>query len=303
MASLQNNKSNNSLQSDDDTDIIHILDITNGSFPERILDHIESSDTIEFRTDSKHEYDIFQVYKDGNNYYRINNGLELLNIHSNTPESKRRILLSFALNHPKMELYFCIIPSSQHGTFLTSHKCPKENCEKNCLILHKNEMKFSFNDNQESQKVVLHKGDTIELEWTSKHHTAYRIEENRYCPISGGLYKVDPTSDILTNRPVSKGKFRKTFNEYGTSFLFRLTETNQIHDIIICIIKEKYQIKYIEITDTNIQPNIISIEQNHSIIFEWNTQEKQTIAQINPFLMDNVKQQSIEVCILEKFIK
>ncbi len=64
MASLQNNKLNNSLQSDDNTDIIHILDITNGSFPERILDHIKSSDTIEFKTDSKDEYDILQVYKD-----------------------------------------------------------------------------------------------------------------------------------------------------------------------------------------------------------------------------------------------
>jgi hypothetical protein len=64
MASLQNNKLNNSLQSDDDTDIIHILDITDRSFPQRILDHIESSDTIEFKTDSKDEYDIFQVYED-----------------------------------------------------------------------------------------------------------------------------------------------------------------------------------------------------------------------------------------------
>ncbi len=113
MASLQNNKSNNCLQSDDDTDIIHILDITNGSFPERILDHIESSDTIEFKTDSKDEYDTFQVYKDGINYYRINNGLELLNIKNNAPENKRPILLSFTFNHRKMELYFCIIPSSQ----------------------------------------------------------------------------------------------------------------------------------------------------------------------------------------------
>jgi hypothetical protein len=300
MASLQNNKPNDSLQSDDEVDTIYILDITNGSFPEQIPDHVASGDTIEFKTDKKDEYDIFQVYKDGNDYYRINNGLELVNIKSNTPKNNRRILLSFTLNQPEIELYFCIIPSLQRETFLKSRKCPQENCEKNCLILHKSEIKFSLNDNKESQQVILHKGDTIELDWASKRGSGYRIEEKKYCPISGGLYKVEQTSEISLNRAVSKGKFIKTFNEFGTSFLFRLTETNQIHDIIICIIKEKYQIKHIEITDTNIQPNFIRIEQNNSIIFNWNTKQKQTIVQIEPFIIDEVKQQSIEVCIWKK---
>jgi len=300
MASLQNNKPNDSLQSDFDTDTIYIIDITNGSFPDQIPDHIESSDTIELKTDKKDEYDIFQVYKDGNDYYRINNGLELLNIRNNTPEKNRRILLSFTFNQSEIELYFCIIPSSQREIFFKSRKCPQENCEKNCLRLHKSEVKFSLNDNKESQKVILHKGDTIELDWTSKRGSGYRIEEKRYCPISGGLYKVEQTSEMSTGRAVSKGKFTKTFYEFGTSFLFRLTETNQIHDIIVCIIKEKYRIKHIEITDMDIQPNIISIEQNDSIIFEWNTKQKQTLVQIEPFIMDEIKQQSIEVCISKK---
>jgi hypothetical protein len=298
MVSLQNNSS---LQSDDDT--IHIIDITNGSFPEPIPNHIESGDTIEFRTNKKDEYDIYQVYKDGDDYYRIINGLNLLNIKNNTPSNHRRILLSFILNQSDMELYFCIIASSQRETILTSHQYPRENCEKNCLKLHKSEIKFSLNDNKESQKVILHKGDTIEIDWTSKRGIGYRIEENKYCPISGGLYKIEQTSEIATNRAASKGKFLKTFDEFGTSFLFRLTETNQVHDIFVCIIKEKYRIKRIEITDTDIQPNIITIEQNDSIIFEWNTKEKQSIVQIEPFILDEVKQQSIEVCISEKMSK
>jgi hypothetical protein len=300
MASSQTNKPNDTLQSDGDTDTIYTLDITNGSFPEQIPDHIQSGDTIEFKNDKKDEYDIFQVYKDDNDYYRINNGFELLNIKSNTPENNRRILLSFTLNQSEIELYFCIIPSLQREIFLKSRKCPQENCEKNCFILHKSEIKFSLNDNKESQKVILHKGDTVELDWTSKRGIAYRIEEKQYCPVSGGLYKIEQTSEINTNRALPKGKFTKTFNEFGTTFLFRLTETNQIHDIIACIIKEKYRIKYIEITDTNIQPNIIRIEQYDSIIFEWNTKEKQTIVQIEPFIMDEIQQQSIEVCISKK---
>ncbi|CAF4150134.1 unnamed protein product, partial [Adineta steineri] len=231
MASLQNNELNNHLQSDDDdADVIHIIDIRNGTFPEHISGRIESNDTIEFKVNSDDDYDIFQVYKDNTDYYRIDNGIELFNINNNTSEKKRRIVLSFSFHCTTMELYFCIIPSLQHETYLKSRQCSNENCEKNYFVIHRNEMKFSFNDNKESQKIILHKNDTIELEWISKRGNGYRIEENRYCPISGGLYKIEQPSDIITNHAVSQGKFQKTFNEYGTSFLFRLTETNQIHD-------------------------------------------------------------------------
>jgi hypothetical protein len=295
---MASSQPNDSFQSDDDTETIYVFDISNGSFPEQIPDHIQSSDTIEFKTDQKDEYDIFQVYKDGNDYYRINNGLQLLNIKTNTSADKRRISLSFTLNQSEIELYFCIIPSSQRETVIKSRQCPPKNCEKNRLILHKNEMKFSLSDNKESQKIILHKGDTIQLDWTSKRNINYRIEEKKYCPISGGLYKIEQPSEIPINRAISKGNFIKTFKEFGTSFLFRLTETNQIHDIIVCIIKEKYRIKHIEITDTHIQPNVTRIEQNDSIVFEWNTKEKQSLVQIEPFTIDEDKQQSIEVCLL-----
>ncbi|CAF3224711.1 unnamed protein product [Rotaria sp. Silwood2] len=296
MASLENHKPNDSLQSDDDDeDVIHVIDISNGSFPEQMPNRIESGDTIEFKTNQTDEYDIFQVYKDGVDYYRINNGFELYNIKNSTTKNNRRILLSLSLHRSKIELYFCIIPSSQSGVVLKLRKYSNENCEKNCIIVHKSEIKFSLSDNKESQKLILHKGDTIELDWTSKRGNGYRIEEKKYCPISGGLYKVEQTSEITTNRALSKGNFTKIFNEFGTSFLFRLTETNQIHDIIVCIIKDNYHIKHIEITDTNIQSNLISIEQNDSIIFEWNTTQKETIVQIEPFIFDQINQQSIEV--------
>lgn len=282
---------------DEDPSTIHVINISQGSFPEQIIDRIECGDTIEFENDQNDEYDVFQVYKNGNDYYRIDGGLELLNVRKNSSVKKRRLILSFDLHENEMELNFCIIPSNQRQTFLKSHRCPVETCEKNHFILYKNELKILLTDAKESQKLIVHYGDTIELEWTSKRGGGYRIEEKKYCPISGGLYKVEQSSEMSsTTRVTSKGNFRKTFNEFGTSFLFRLTETNQIQDIIVCIIKEKYRIQRIEITDTHIQSNVTRIEQNDVILFEWNTKDKQTIGQIEPFNIDHVQQQSIEVC-------
>ena len=289
---------------DDDPSTIHSINITSGTFPEKLADRIECGDTIEFENDQTDELDIFQVYQDGNDYYRVYGGLELFNVRKNTSVKKRRILLSFHLHEKEMELHFCVIPSNQRQTFLKSRRCPVENCEKNRLILHKNELKISLTDEKESQKLVVYHGDTIEFEWTSKRGGGYRIEEKKYCPISGGLYKVEQSSEISTsNRVTSKGNFRKTFNEFGTSFFFRLTETNQIQDIIVCVIKEKYRIEYIQITDTHIQPNVTRIEQNDVVVFEWNTNEQQTIGQIEPFTIDQVQQQSIEVCCLRRRMK
>lgn len=305
MVSVETDTVQDSVPLDDDTDIIYILDITNGTFPQQLPDRIESGDIIEFKTDKTDEFDIFQVYKDGNDYYRTVNGFELFNISSNTPKTNRRITLSLALHQPKFELYFCIIPSSRRQTIFKSRKCPVENCGKNCLTVHKSDIKFSLSDNKESQKLTLHKGDTIELEWISKRGNCYRIEEKKYCPISGGLYTVEQSSDVITSRALPKGTFRKTFNEFGTSFLFRLTDTNRIHDIIACVVKSKFNMKFIDITDDGIQPQVMTIEQNDSIIFQWNVTGKQTIQQIEPFIMDQTNQSSIEVhinCFFFEFI-
>jgi len=298
MASLQGHMPSNHIHGDEQTKRIHIIDINNGLFPDRMPKPIECDDIVEFRINGKDEYDIFQVYKDGNDYYRINHGYELLNIKNRTPENERRIFLSLGMTKPEIDLYFCIIPSSERQTILATRKCPKLNCEKNHLKVQKCEIKFYLTDEKESQKVYLHKGDTIEIDWPAKHGSGYRIEEKKYCPISGGLYTVEQTSDNISNRNSAKGKFSKTFNEFGMSFLFRMTDTNQVHDITVCIVNDTYKIKHIEITDNNIQPNLIWIEQSDWIVFEWNTKRRQTIVQIEPFNVDDTKQQSIEVCIV-----
>ncbi|CAF0920401.1 unnamed protein product [Adineta ricciae] len=267
-------------------DVIHLINITNGSFAEHTID---SGDTVEFDNHSSNPYDIVQVYRDGDEYCQVKNGIELFNIDNQTPKDRRRVILSINLHCSAMKFYFCVISSSQRVNFFKSHQYPREFCEKNYLILRKTPMKFVFDDQKQSQKVIIRRGDTIEFEWHSKQGNNYRIEENQYCPISGGLYK----SNSSVFRPVSNGTFQKTFHEYGTTFFFRLTETNQIHDIITCIIKDKYQMQHVEITESQIQPEKIFIEQDDSILFEWNTKEKQTFVQIHPNLVDH-NHQSIE---------
>ena len=150
-------------------------------------------------------------------------------------------------------------------------------------------------------KYFLNIGDTIELEVSSKQGIAYRIEEKKYCPVSGGLYTVEQTSDIaLSNR-----RYTKTFDEYGMSFLFRFTDKNQLHDITTCVINTKYKVQFesIKITGNNIQPNIISIEQNDWLHFEWDTEREETSIQIEQLYIDENKQQPIEVCISYKNTK
>ncbi len=319
MTSLQSHMPNNNIQDAEQKNQIHIIDITK-SPPTKIYP-VECGDIIEFQTKEKHGYDIFQVHRDGDDYYRVDNGLELSNISSRTPANENRMLLSFELpqDQSEMDLYFCVIQSSKYAILPKTRKCPKKYCEKNRFKIEKHVQKISLTDEEKNQKVYLRKGDTIELNWSSKHGTTYRIEEMKYCPISGGLYTVKQTSD----RALSEREYRKTFNEFGMSFLFRWTDTNQIRDITVCVIDEKYKIKHVKITDNDIRSNftsteeniishlpntvrtkenVISIEQNDWIMFEWffekDTRREQTIIQIEPFRINEHQQRSIEVCIL-----
>jgi hypothetical protein len=266
---------------------------------------IECGDIIEFEIDGKYEYDVFQVYKDGDDYYRIDSGYELINIKSRTPKNDRRMLLSLALdeNQSEIDLYLCVILSSDREKLSKTRRLQQVNFGENIypvkcytinrLTIKKRENKIFLQDEEKNEKVYLNKGDTIKVEWLQDNND-YRIEEKKYCPISGGLYTVEQTS----NTSSSKREYKKTFNEFGISFLFRLNDKNQIHDITVCVINDTYKIKYIQINDNNIQPNIIRIEQNDWIIFQWNTVREQTIVQIEPFHIDQNEQQSIEVCIL-----
>ena len=279
----------------DDTVLIHVIEIINGSFAEKASElRIECDNTVEFKVNGKDEYDIIQVYKDGNDYYPVKYGCQLLNIKSRTAPKQRRIPFSFDLNQPEIELYFCVIPSSQRESIIKGRKYPKVYCEKNRLKLHQNDIKFRLTDERQSQKVYMHQTDTVQIEWTSQR--LYRIEEKKYCPTSGGFYTVEQPNEKRLNRFSTKGSFVKTFNDLGMSFLIRYTEQNEIHDVIVCIINEKYKVKHVEITDEDIQPNILWIEQTDWVVFDWNTKRKHSIVQIEPFSVDTNTNRSIEVC-------
>ncbi|UJR33950.1 hypothetical protein I4U23_021368 [Adineta vaga] len=292
MASLQGHGNNQN--NDEDTTVIHVIDIVDGSFTGKSSKlRIECDNIVEFKINGKEEYDIIQVFKDGNDYYPVNHGYKLLNLKNRTLPKQRRLLFSYDLNQPELELYFCVIPTSQRDSIARARKYPRIHCEKNCLKLYQNDIKFHLTDEKQSQKVYMHQTDTIQIEWISQ--IPYRIEEKKYCPVSGGLYTVEATSAKKSNRFSTKGSFMKTFNELGMSFLIRYTETNEIHDVIICIVNEKYKMKHIEITDESIQPNVLWIEKADWLVFDWNTKRKQTVIQIEPFTVDKNSKQSIEL--------
>ena len=297
MVSLQGHMPDSENETDNQRKEIHNFNIENGSFPKVIEESIEGDDVVQFNVNENDAYDIFQVYKNGDNYYRVDNGYQLLNINRNTPMKDRRILLSFAPNKSDIKLYFCIIQSSRRREIIpeTMQQCPKNNCENNYLLVQKPQIKFDLNDERCNQKVYLCPGDAIEIEWKAQTGVGYRIEEKKYCPVSGGLYTV---SDSPLVHHLSSGKFSKTFDEFGTSFLFRITDKNQLHDITTCIVNDTYKIKRIEITDDSINPIAIWIEQNDWIAFHWNTKCKQTIVEIEPFTVCQLDKKSIEVCIL-----
>ncbi|CAF4125790.1 unnamed protein product [Adineta steineri] len=188
------------------------------------------------------------------------------------------------------EFIFCVIPSSRRGEISKTGICPLAYCTINHLVIQRRVQKYFLMNQKTNQKVYLHKGDTIELTWSSEDNITYRIEEKKYCPISGGLYTPEQTFDST----LAEGMYRKTFNELGMSFLFRYTDTNEIYDVIACIVNDEYKIKHILITDNKIQPNIIHIEQHDWIMFEWHGKHAQSIVQIEPFRTDK-DQQSIEM--------
>ena len=296
MASLQGHMSNGDLPDDQQKRTIRTIELTDGVFSERLAERIECDDIVEFKITGKGEYDIVQVYKDGTDFYRVHNGFELLNIKNRTPATDRRILLSFGLTQLETDIYFCIISSKDRQLWSNSQKCPKERCEHNHLIVRQLELKFSLTDHKDNKKVYLHRGDTVQCDWLSEQGVAYRMEERKYCPVSGGFYTVKEAPDDVSSRASPKGQFSKKFNDFGMSFLVRLDDKNHLHDITVCIVDDTYKMKYIEITDDKIQPNVIWIEQADWIVFEWTTKRKQSVVQIEPFAVDAQKQESIQVC-------
>lgn len=277
---------------------IHTINVINRSSNVGKQADIHCGDILEFQVNGKHDYDISQVYKDGDDYYRIDDGYELLNINHDTPKHERRMLLSIDLceDEPDIDIYFCVIRSSQYEAIFKTRKCPREYCEHNCLRIEKHIQEIVLSDEAKNQKLYLHKGDTIELKWSSESGTAYHIEEKKYCPKSGGFYTPEQRSNTIS----TNSQYRRTFHELDMIFLFRLTATKQIHDITVCVINSKYGMKQVKITDNQISQNIIRIERNDWILFQWNTGYKPIISQIKPSNIDENQQRLIEVCILLK---
>ena len=268
-----------------------VLHVTTRRFIE--LEPVRCGDILELTSLSVRKYDIFQVYKDGDDYYQVDHGYELFNINMCTPLNERLMRLSLDLTVPEIDFYFCVILSSRRERIVRERKCPAEYCRLNRLTIRKCEEKIALTDLDSNQKVYLHKGDAIELDWSSSQHHTYRIEERKYCPQTGQLYTVGQPPQ----RPSAGGKYRKTFNELGSFFLFRYTNTNQLRDIIAVIVDNTYKIKHVQISDDEIQPQLIHIEENDWIMFDWSTTASQNIVQIEPFRIDECTQQPIEVCI------
>lgn len=300
MASSQNHMPYNTVLGDEQTKTIHIIDICSWP-PSKMPLYAEWGDSIEFKINGKETYDVYPVYKEGDDYYRINDSSPLIDINNSTPTNDRLMLLSLALNRneneseSEIDLYFCVFASSRRRSLLTTSKCPGRNCESNRVRIRKRGRSITLADERKNEKYILKKGDSIQLEVLSEHGIAYRIEEKKYCPVSGGLYTVEQTSDIAS----SKILYTKTFDEYGISFLFRFTDTNQLHDITTCVVTTRHeaQIKKIKITHNNIQPNKLSIEHNDWILFEWDTGCVGTGIRIEQLYIAGNKPKPITVCI------
>ena len=294
--SLQGASLNHHVQGNEETRVIHAIELVNGKFPETISEVIETDDSVEFQVNDAKPVDIVQVYEYNKNFYRAHNGFQLRKVTNRTPPEKRRLNLSFALVKPSTELIFCVMPSVENQNLPSNHKYPKEKCQPNRLKITQPEFNVVLDDQQQNQKVYLHKGDTLTITWSSSRGATFMIEERQYCPVSGGLYTV-PNSEDSQGKMSSQEKFKKTFIDYGMFFFVRLTSKNEIHDVTTCVVNDNYTVKSIKITDKGIEPSIIWIEQTDFIEFRWNTKRKQSITQINPTQIDPKTRNSIEVCI------
>lgn len=300
---------------------LHSIDIN--VRPPTKIDRTQCGTLVEFIVNGKDSYDIFQVYKDGDTYRRIDTGLELLNINGRTPKNDRSIPMSFTLDEDEseMDLYFCVIPSSKRESVWSASSCPKIYCEKNRVTIEKRIKRFSLTDKNQDQVVYLHQGDTIELTWPSKYGHDYHIEEKKHCVKSGGLYTPKQTchehgivhgTEEGSYCPICRsvwirekscdvqspeGTYTKEFTEFGTSYLCRFANRHRLHDITACIVNGKHHIRHIKITDRTVPRELILIEQNDWVLFEWNIKGKLNIVQMESFHVYQNQQKPIKVCI------
>lgn len=298
MASLQGALLNHHVQREEETRTIHLVELENGRFSENMPELIESDDSIEFQANDGTPVDIIQVYQDDKDFYRAHNGFALRQLTNRTPQANRRFNLSFALNKPTVDLFFYVIPSSENENPPKGNKYPRDKCQPNRIVIKKPEFIVELTDQPQNQKMYLHKGDTVEISWSSSKGASYRIEERHYCPVSGGFYPVHNPNIQREHAP--KGKLNNTFLDYGMSFFVRLTSKNEIYDLTTCVVHDRYSVSPIKITDQLIEPNLIWIEQTDYIEFEWTTKRKQSIVEIDSCQVDPKTGKSLEVCIADE---
>lgn len=272
-----------------------IIQIYDGRFTGNLRKLIETDDIVEFQTIDESSYDVIQVYQDGNDFYEVPNGFHFYGLHKRTDTTKSRFVLSLKFEENETSILFCVMKSTANEKSTKQRKFPKSQCEQNLLIIQKPEFSFDLTDEKINQKVYLHQSDQIKLKWSSDEGIAYRIEERRYCPVSGGFYTVDEEKNETSRRGKIKGQFTRRFEDLGTSFLCRLTDKNELHDVTICVVTGAYQIKRIEFEENAIKPYSIEIEQGHSIEFVWSTKRKLTFYQIDSFHTDPKTRKSIKV--------
>lgn len=285
------NDNNNNIK---ENERIHIVDITTRPFNDQISSNIKCGDIIQFNIITFGKYHIIQVNKyDDDTYIRINNGFQLFNISHKTENKQRRMFISLDLNYDQDEiiLYFCVIPSSKYKQLLDKNKFTKEYCQLNYLIVKRRDQIIHLTDEKYFKKFYFFEGDQIEIHWKSFNNIGYYIQEKQYCPLSSSLYTINQSS----RKASINGLFKQTFNQYSQRFLFRFNDKHQIHDIIICIINQKYHIKYIYMDDYFIKPNIIFIEEYDWILFQSNTQKPLNIIQIKPYYNHTNQLQPITV--------
>lgn len=289
--SMPDKSSRKDLTDDQNKQIIHI---TNESDREEQI--IECGEICEFHADQPGEYDLFQVRKDGDDYYEIVDGLRLHKISKNTPKINRTLEFPIILdeNNVGTEFYFCVMRSCQRADLIENSKCLKENgLLPKRFIIKESVTRVNLTDKPINQKFSLRINDVIEISIESKHGIKYHIDERKYCVKSAALYNSPDEQCKVTSSDVI---YRKKFRDYGTIFLFRLTERNEIHDITVCIVNGKNSIRHLKIEKSNQSPDTIHIYQDDRIFFEWNINIRQLISKSIPIDIDDSSVKYIEVC-------
>ncbi|CAF0736434.1 unnamed protein product [Didymodactylos carnosus] len=266
------------------------IDISDGKFQQPIT--VETGDSVEFvvNADAK-QYDVIQVYRDRSDFYRVPNGIELRNI---SKDQTGPVSLSFDLTNDEKgrEIYFYIGLSADNTKTDPRQKYLQNTCENNKINIKPVDAKFSYLDTEDNRKVYLRKNDILEIDWI-KAKGAYRIEEKKYCPVSGGLYTISDTSS-QTQKTAQRATFKKQIDQLGISYFIRVDEHKAVKDILVCIVENSYRYKYVRLTDDNNELKPIVIDQDDWIIWEWDTKKKQSIKQIDPYKLDD-KNQHIEL--------